>query len=220
MLLRRLAGFAGSCEPRLERRELNLMHWLDLSILALFALGAGLGFWSGLLMQVARLLCFALSVYATLFLNEPVSRLLHERVAPDAHINLLRGVSYAVMSPIAFVALFSLSRLLYKVVSATKLKILDRLGGAVLAALNTALLVAPVCALHAYLSLQTTDEWMNQSTIAQMLAKGLHVAVVLVPESYRNQAQESVDHVRERLQREGAEKAIDLLKIEEALKKK
>jgi membrane protein required for colicin V production len=195
------------------------MHWLDVTLLALLALGACLGFWSGLIMQVARLLCFGLSIYLTFLLNEPVTRLLHERVAPEAHVNLLRGVAYIVVFLVVYISLFALSRLIYRVVRATKLETLDRLAGAVLGAFKMTLVLAPICALLAMLSLPATDDWMKQSKIAPVLAQGLHAAMILVPDNYKTQAQESVDHVRDRLQNHAADKAFDLLKIEEALKK-
>lgn len=195
------------------------MHWLDVTLLALLALGAGLGFWSGLIMQVARLLCFGLSIYLTFLLNEPVTRLLHERVAPEAHVNLLHGIAYVVVFLGVYIALFALSRLIYRLVRATKLETLDRVGGAILGAFKMALILAPVCALLAMLSLPATDDWMNQSKIAPVMARGMNVALTMVPEQYKTQAKESVDHVRDRLQDHAADKAIDLLKIEEALKK-
>jgi membrane protein required for colicin V production len=195
------------------------MHWLDVTLLALLALGAGLGFWSGLIMQVARLLCFGLSIYLTFLLNEPVTRLLHERVAPEAHVNLLRGIAYIAVFLVVYISLFALSRVIYRVVKATKLETLDRLAGAVLGAFKMCLILAPICALLAMLGLPATDAWMNQSKIAPVMSKGLHAAMVLVPDTYKTQAQESVDHVRDRLQQQAADKAIDMLKIEEALKK-
>jgi membrane protein required for colicin V production len=196
------------------------MHWLDFSLLALLAVGAGLGYWSGLLMQVARLLCFAVAVCATLLFNEPVTQFLHDHVIRDAHINLLRGISYVLVFLATYIALFALSRLLYKVVRETKLEFLDRLAGAALGAIKMILILAPVCALLAYLSLPTTDEWLNRSTIAPVLARGVNIAVVLVPEKYKNQAQESVDDLRDRLQHEAVDRAFDLQHIEDALKKK
>jgi membrane protein required for colicin V production len=195
------------------------MHWLDFSLLALLGLGAGLGFWSGLILQVARLVSFGVSIYATLVLNEPVTQLLHERVAPDAHTNLLRGIAYVVVFLVVYITLFALSRLLYKLVRASRLEMLDRIAGALLGAFKMALVLAPICALLAYLSLPATDRWMNESTIAPVLVKGLQRALVIVPEAYKTQAQQSIEHVRDQMQQEAAGKAIDLLKIEEALKK-
>ena len=196
------------------------MHWLDFTLLALVLLGAALGYWSGLIMQIARLICLAIAIYATLVLNEPVTRLLHDHVIRDAHINLVRGISYALVFLVAYLVLFALSRLLYKLVKESKLEVLDRLAGGALGAIKTVLILAPICALLAYLALPTTEEWMNRSTIAPAFAKGVHVAAVLIPENYKHQAQESVDHVRQRLQREAEDKAFDLQHIEETLKKK
>ena len=191
------------------------MHWLDVTLLALLAIGAGLGFWSGLIMQVARLLSFGLSIYLTFLLNEPVTRLLHERVAPDANVNLLHGIAYVAVFMVVYVTLFALSRLIYKVAHATKLETLDRIGGAVLGAFKMTLVLAPICALLAWMS----PPWTEQSKIAPVFSQGLKEALVWVPENYKTQAQESVDAVRDRLQNRAADKTFDLLKIEEALKK-
>jgi membrane protein required for colicin V production len=196
------------------------VHWLDLTLLALLGLGAALGFWSGLIMQIARLLSLAVSIYATLLLNEPATQLLHQRIAPEANVSLLRGIAYVVVFLVVYVTLFALSRLLYRMVRATKLETLDRIGGALLGAFKMAVILAPVCALLSFLALPTTEQWMSQSTIAPWLAKGLQEALVLVPQSYKKQAQESVEHVREQLKHEAADRAVDLIKIEAGLQNK
>ncbi len=195
------------------------MHWLDLVLLTLLGLGAGLGYWSGLIMQIARLVCLGVSLYVTILLNAPVTQFLHERIAPEAHVNLLRGIAYVAVFLVVYVALFALSRLLYKAVRETRLEVFDRLAGAALGALKMALLLAPVCALLAFLALPITDEWMKQSTIAPLLAKGLQRALVMVPEEYKDQAKVTVEQAREQLRHEATDRAIDLLKVEESLKK-
>jgi uncharacterized membrane protein required for colicin V production len=195
------------------------MHWLDLTLLALLAVGAGLGFWSGFILQIARLFCFGLSIAATLLLNEPVTRLLHDRVAPEANVNLLRGVAYLAVFLVVYITLFSLSRLVYKAVRDSKLEILDRVAGAGLGALKMTLILAPACALLAFLALPTTERWMRESAVAPVLAKEMDLALRLVPDGYRNQAQESVEHVRDRLKNEAVGKAFEMLQIEEALNK-
>ena len=195
------------------------MYWLDICLIALLALGAVFGFWGGLIMQIARLLCLGVSVYATLALNETVTAVLHDRVAPDAPGNVLRGVAYGVVFLVVYIALFSLSRLLYRVVRATKLETFDRLAGALLGTLKMALVLAPVCALIAFVSLPETDEWMARSTIAPVLAKSMHIAATAIPDAYRTQAEDGIEQVRERLQKDATGKALDLGKIEEALRK-
>jgi membrane protein required for colicin V production len=195
------------------------MHWLDMLLLGLLGFGAALGFWSGLIMQLARLVCLGVSIYVTFLLNEPVTRLLHGRIAPDTNVNLLHGLAYIGVFLAVYIALFALSRLLYRVVSASRLVFLDRLAGAVLGACKTALILAPVCAVLVFLSLPPTDEWLNRSTIAPLLARGAREAVAMLPDSYRTQAHDSVEHVRDRLQRAAVDRIMDLDQIEAALKK-
>ena len=46
------------------------MYWLDSTILALLAIGALVGAWTGFLWQVARILSLALSLYAAILAND------------------------------------------------------------------------------------------------------------------------------------------------------
>jgi uncharacterized membrane protein required for colicin V production len=187
------------------------MFWLDIAILTLLTLGAVLGFWSGLLWQVARLLSLGVSLYATLVFNEPVTQLLHEHVAPEAHLGLLRAVAYGGMFLGTYILLFTLTRLLHRTIQATKLESLDRLMGAALGTGKMVLLLAPACAGLAYLALPITQEWMEKSTLAPLLARGMHDALVVIPEDYRHQAEESIQHVRDRLQNEAVDRALDAI---------
>jgi uncharacterized membrane protein required for colicin V production len=131
----------------------------------------------------------------------------------------LQGSAYIGVFLLVYIALFALSRLLYKLVRATKLVLFDRLAGGVLGAVKMTLILGPVCAGLAYLALPATDEWLSQSKIAPVLARGTREAVALLPEAYRIQARDSVEAVRNRLPHEALQQAVDLNKIEEALKK-
>jgi uncharacterized membrane protein required for colicin V production len=190
------------------------MYWLDMAILALLGFGAGLGFWSGLLWQVARLASLGLSLYATFVLNEPVTRLLREQVAPDADTNLLRAAAYLGVFLAVYVALFAATRMLHETIKATKLEFIDRFAGALLGAAKVALVLAPLCAGLAYVSLPVTEEWMSKSALAPVLARGVERAAVLIPEEYRNHAQDSVRHVRDLVQGDPADHALNLLERE------
>ncbi len=141
-------------------------------------------------MQLARLVSFGLSLYTTFVLNEPVTRLLHERIAPAANVNLLHGVAYVAVFLTVYITLFALSRLLYRVIRASKLEMLDRIAGAVLGALKMSLILAPICLVLP--SLPATEE----STIAPLMAHATREAMGVLPDSYRNQADESVELVR------------------------
>jgi membrane protein required for colicin V production len=190
------------------------MYWLDVAILALLGFGAGLGFWSGLLWQVARLASLGLSVYATIVLNEPATRLLHEQIAPDADTNLLRAAAYIGVFLAVYIALFTLTRMLHETIKATKLDFLDRIAGALLGAAKVALVLAPLCAALAYVALPITEEWMHRSALAPVFARAVEQAVVLIPEAYRNQARDSMQHVRALAQGNPAEHALDAIERE------
>jgi len=196
------------------------MHWLDVVLLVLLGLGTALGFWSGLVMQVARLLSLGLAIWATLALNEPATRVLHERVAPETSLTVLHGVAYIAVFLVVYIALFALSRLVYKLVQASKLQMLDRIAGGLLGALKMAMVIAPLCLLLEFLALPATEECMSRSKIAPTLAQGVKTAVELLPENYKDQARESAEQLRDQLQHRAADRAVDLLKIEEALKKR
>lgn len=185
------------------------MYWLDMAILALLGFGAGLGFWSGLLWQVARLASLALALYATLLFNEPVARLLREHAFPDAEAPLLRAAAYVVVFLAVYVLLFGITRVVHETIRAAKLEFIDRTLGALLGAGKMAVIVAPVCAALAFVDLPVTRDWLSQSTLAPLLARGLEGAVALVPEDYRLQARDGLRHVRETVQRNAVEQALE-----------
>ena len=187
------------------------MYWLDIAILALLGFGAALGFWSGLLWQVARLVSLGLSFYATLLLNEPVTQLLSEQVAPEADTGLLRAAAYVVVFLAVYVLLFAITRMLHNAIRATKLEWVDRTMGAALGAGKMALLLVPLCAGLAYASLPITEEWMDRSVLAPVFARGLEKALAVIPQEYRDQANDGADQVREMVQRGATEKAAELL---------
>lgn len=195
------------------------MYWLDVVLLILLGLGAALGFWSGLIMQVARLVSLGVSIWATLALNEPVTRFLHDRVAPETSINVMHGIAYVGVFLAVYIGLFAVSRLLYRIVRASKLELLDRIAGAGLGAVKMVLILAPVCLLLQFLALPATEEWLQQSKIAPALANGVKTAIDRLPDSYKNQARDSAEQLRDQLQHQAANRVVDLQQIEEASKK-
>ena len=69
------------------------MHWLDVTILVVLAIGALFGARSGLLWQVARLVTFGVSLYTCIYYHQLVQDLLAPYL-PDASPLLLTGISY------------------------------------------------------------------------------------------------------------------------------
>ena len=52
------------------------MHWLDSTLLAILALGAGFGFMTGLLWQIARVASLALGLWASLLYHDQAAELI------------------------------------------------------------------------------------------------------------------------------------------------
>lgn len=191
------------------------MYWLDTTILIALCIGAGLGFWSGLLWQVARVLSLALSAYTTVVVNEPVADFLGEHVLKGVDTRLTRGVAYVLVFVAVYLVLFLLTRLIHKTIRAARLEMLDRLLGAVLGAAKMALVIAALCALLAAVSLPLTQEWLEQSTLAPLFARGTDALFALVPEHYRTQVNENLHQMRDALQRQAAEQALGATKRHE-----
>ena len=55
--------------PSWKRLTARLMHWLDSTIVALLVMAAVLGAWSGLVLQLFRLVGFGLSLYSATYFN-------------------------------------------------------------------------------------------------------------------------------------------------------
>src|SRR5581483_2504474 len=172
------------------------MHWLDLTILILLGLGAGLGFWSGMLWQVARVVSLGLALYATVLLNEPACQFLAE-AAHGIDPRVARGVAYVGVFLGVYLALFLLTRLLHSTIKAAHLDLLDRLLGALLGAGKMGLALAVVCTALASLSFPLAQEWMAQSTLAPLLARGAEVGLEQIPEEYRGRVGDALQQLRD-----------------------
>jgi uncharacterized membrane protein required for colicin V production len=99
-------------------------------------------------------------------------------------------------------------------IKATKLETLDRLLGSVLGFLKMAALSACVLGILAALDLEIFREWFHQAAIAPEFARGTEVAVKWIPQEFRDNANESIQQVREQLEKKITDAAMDTLKGE------
>src|SRR4051794_2044148 len=106
------------------------MYWLDTLLLVLLGLGAVLGFMSGLLWQVARIVTLAAALMATIACNEPATHFCREQVLREADPRISQAVAYVLVFLAVYLILFLATRLLYQCIKATKLQTADRLLGA------------------------------------------------------------------------------------------
>jgi membrane protein required for colicin V production len=197
------------------------MHWLDITLLIVLALGALLGARRGLLWQVTRILTFALAIYVCIYYHETVAGW----IAPylkDASALIVSVLSYVAVFLVIYLVSYGVTLLLEAGVKAAKLKTTDRILGAALGALKAALLSGAVLMGLALVGIPQTDEAIARSQVAQIELQMMRGVIVAVPQDYKEQFAEA----RERIQKTGAEKARELADeatrraIEEQLKPK
>jgi membrane protein required for colicin V production len=186
------------------------MHWLDIIILVVLGVGAAMGFCSGLLWQVARVVSLALSVYLAIMANASAADWLGAQWK-DVNPAVNRIAAFIAVFLLVYLILYLITRLLHQAIKATKLETFDRVLGALLGAAKMAAVVACVCAVMAALDLQIFKEWFEQATLAPHFAKGTEVIVGWIPQSYRDRADECIHQVREQVQQKIADAAADTL---------
>jgi membrane protein required for colicin V production len=193
------------------------MHWLDIIVLVLLAVGAAMGFWTGLLWQVARVVSLAFSIYLAILLNVSIADWLSEQWK-DVNPVVNRVVAFIGVFLAVYLVLYFLTHLIHKLIKATKLETLDRLLGSLLGILKMAALSACVLGMMAALDLEIFREWFKQAAIAPEFARGTEVAVKWVPQEFRDNANESIQQVREQLEKKITDAAMDTLKGDPAKK--
>ena len=193
------------------------MHWLDIIILIVLGVGAAMGFCTGLLWQVARVVSLALSLYFAILTNTRGADWLGSQWK-DVNPAVNRIVAFIAVFLIVYLVLYLLTRLLHQAIQASKLETMDRILGALLGTAKMAALAACICGLLAALDLQIFNEWFDKATIAPRFAKGTELAVGWIPQSYRDRTDEGVQQVRDQLQKKIADAAADALKGDNAKK--
>lgn len=173
------------------------MFWLDTTIIALLVLGAIFGAMSGLLWQVARILCVALSVYAAILLNEWATNLLQEAVLKGAEPAVARALAYLAVFIAVFLVLYHVTLLLDHAIRAVNLEPVDRLLGAGMGACKMALVVAAICLGLTTYPNPTTSEIMEKSTLAPVLANGMEMVLLVIPQEYKTEFSNSLKKLRD-----------------------
>lgn len=158
------------------------MHWLDTTILTALALGAVLGFVSGIFLQIARIASLALAVAATFLFHEPAVQLLRTWVLRDAEPAIIDAGAYVTVLLTVYVGLFLLTRLLRLWLRATELALADRFLGALLGAAKIAVISGAVCLVLRHATHPAAQECLDRSTLAPVFARGAERAVAMVPD--------------------------------------
>ena len=183
------------------------MHWLDITILSMLAIGAIFGFWSGLLWQIARVISLALSIYLAIVSNSHVGDWLHEHWE-NTSLFVCRATAFVAVFLLVYIVLYLITNMLHKAIKATKLEMVDRLLGALLGAAKMGVIVSIVCACLTALALQTTQNWVDQSTLASPFARATSVMIGLIPQEYRHRFDENFHLARDQMQKKVADEVM------------
>jgi membrane protein required for colicin V production len=173
------------------------MHWLDTLILAFLALGVALGFFSGFLWQVARILTLTLAILATVFCNEPASLFCHDQFLREADPRIVQAVAYVLVFLVVYVVLFLATRLLYQGIRAADLEVVDRVLGGLFGAGKMALIMGACCLATANYPHPITKELMAKSSLAPAFADGMEHLLVIIPDDYKENLRDTLVSLRE-----------------------
>lgn len=186
-------------ERALQALETKSMYWVDTLLLALLALGAALGFYSGLLWQIARVACLGLAIFASIACNEPVSAYLRDHLLRDADPRVIGGIAYAFVFLASYLILFLASRLIYAAIRATDLEMADRLLGGVFGSAKMALVLGACCLAAANYPNASTRALLEKSSLAPVFADGMEHVLVVIPEEYKENLRETLVSLRDLL---------------------
>ena len=173
------------------------MHWLDTLLLALLAVGGVLGFFTGLLWQIARILTLGIAVLATALCNDSVTRMCRDHLLLDADPRIAQWVAYVAVFLAVYIVLFLATRLLHAGIRATELEGMDRLLGAMFGAAKMAIILGGCCLTAINYGQATTRAWLEKSTLATSLADAAEHAVTVIPDEYKENLRDTLISLRD-----------------------
>jgi uncharacterized membrane protein required for colicin V production len=173
------------------------MYWLDTVILLVLGMGAILGALTGLLWQVLRLGGLIVAVYASIFFHDWAANMLQESFLRGADPNIARVLGYVILFVPIYAIFVVATLLLEKFIKAAKLRAVDRLFGAGLGIVQTALILGAVFLGMANYPHPRTQELMEKSTFAPALADGMNLVIAAVPEEYKRELTNGLKQLRD-----------------------
>jgi len=186
------------------------MHWLDNTILAVLAAAAVLGAYSGLLMQLFRLVGFAVALYAATALHGGVTAWLQESLMRKADERTCTLAAYGIVFLGIYLGIFLVTLILERGLRAAQLQYINRGLGALLAVVKMSLLIGAICYGLQQLSHQPTNQVLEDSAMAPLLARGVEQAMAAVPAEYKNELSSKWNQVRDALPPRSGKLNIDL----------
>ncbi|HEX3314318.1 MAG TPA: CvpA family protein [Gemmataceae bacterium] len=168
------------------------MHWLDTTLLLLLVCGALLGFRSGLLWQVARIVSLVGGGYATVLFHEQAVALVRERLLQGADDRVVDVVAYAIIFVVVYGSLLLIGRGCKALISMLGLGWIDGFLGAALGAAKATILLAGLCLLAGRVHHPEVEQALAQSTLASQFADGMEKTLALVPDDAKRNLADTV----------------------------
>ncbi|MBM3993667.1 MAG: CvpA family protein [Planctomycetes bacterium] len=175
------------------------MHWLDIVILVIMAIGAAFGFWTGLIWQIARVVSLIISGYLAVLPNASVAEWLEHQFT-DLNPAFARVIAFIGVFILVYAILYLITYLVYEAIKASQLELVDRILGAILGAVKMVVVIACICAVVSALAIPVLKDWLDQATLAPALARGTQVVVSWIPKSYRERIDEGITQIRDQIQ--------------------
>ncbi len=169
------------------------MHWLDTIILVLLGVGATFGAISGLLMQVARVVGLSVGVYAAVALHEWASSALSDAVLQEADPRVSGALAYLLVFVVVYLAFHFASLAAEKWLKEIKLQTMNCVLGGVLGAGKTAVVLGGIFLAMMNFPHTVTDELLEKSAIAPVLANVTGTLVAVVPSEQVDDWRSGVD---------------------------
>jgi len=118
------------------------MNWIDIIILVLIILSAIRGFSRGFILELASLVGLIAGIYAAIYFSDFTRELLYRWFQWDGKYMPL--ISFLVTFAIVSAIVFLIGLLLEKIISLTALGLLNKLAGAVFAALQAVVMISVI----------------------------------------------------------------------------
>ena len=156
------------------------MNWVDNSLFVLLGVGAIFGAVSGIVWQIARLITYGASVYASIYFHEPIAAFLQPYVGGSPVS--LKVITYVVTFMGIYLLLHVITLAIERMIKAVRLKPVDRLLGAGLGLVKAGLIAGAVLMGLALYPNPATETALAQSRIAPALLNVMHAVIVAVPQ--------------------------------------
>jgi membrane protein required for colicin V production len=171
------------------------MFWLDTIILITLGAGALFGALSGLLRQVARIAGFCLALYASIYLNTPVSQWFGRYFLEEADPRVVRAASYAAVFVAVLLLVMMVTFVLEKALVAAHLKPLDRLLGAGLGFLKTGLILGALLLAIVLYAQPGSNGLMEKSVVAGHMVHMMEQVIVAIPGEFKEAVQTELNRI-------------------------